>query len=172
METLRILAVANAAVIIVAVLATAFQATGHASTVGRTLLAVTVVEAVALRLVVPVQGSRGAALVFLAAAVVAALALAVQYRARLPEGVPAAAWRWLARYALASGLGLAAALAVSVLTESVLAALAAAGAAYAAAVLAFGLVSPAGLLGMKQGDEPRESSGSAPRGLSVTEKQA
>ncbi len=171
-ETLRILAIANAAVILVAILATAFQATGRAASVGRTLLAITAAEAVALRLVVPVQGSRGAALVFLAAALVAAVALAAEYRMRLGEGLPVAARRWLAKYGLAGGLGLAAVLLVHALKGSDLAALVAAGAVYAPLVLGLRLISPAGLLGARRSDRATDDAAGRPGGLRVMEEQA
>jgi len=171
-ETLRILAVANAAVILVAVLGTAFQATGHASTVGRTLLAITAAEAVALRLVVPLYGSRGAALVFLVAALISAAALAAQYRRQLAEGVPPAARRWLTKYGLAAGLGLAAAFLVLALTGSSLAALAAAGAVYGPLVLGLRLISPAGLLGAQPGKRAANEAAGMPGGLRVMEEQA
>lgn len=151
--TLRVLAVANAAVIVVAVLATALQATGNAFVSARTLLSVALVEAVVLRLAVPAWGGMGAARAFLLAALVALIALAVQYRARLaarPDPhtahLPVAAGQWLLKYLLAGALALGAAFLSRALTGRDLVAVVAAAAVYVPAVLGLGLVSLSGLV--------------------------
>jgi O-antigen/teichoic acid export membrane protein len=106
-EPLRILALGNTAVVLVAVLATAFQATGRARTPGRVLLAVVAIEALVLRAVVPPLGAVAAAATFLTAALVALAALAGAYTRALERPALGRALAWLARYALVLGLGTA-----------------------------------------------------------------
>ena len=111
---LRLMAVGNAALIVAAIFAAAFQAVGGAREVARIVPAVAAVEAVVLWLVVPRFGPQGAVLSFDAATLACTLLLALRYRSQaLVDLGPTA--RWLARFALAAGLGTALAVAVAVL---------------------------------------------------------
>lgn len=105
--TLRLLALGNIMLIMVAVVSTAFQAIGRAKVPAVLLLAVVVVEPLVLRVVVPVHGAVGAASVFVAASLVALLSLGAKYLYELgPEGVRPVV-SWFLRYVLAAGTAVA-----------------------------------------------------------------
>ncbi len=107
---LRLMAIGNAALIVVVVLAAAFQAIDRSWEVGRVLLGVAAAEIVVLPIVVPRFGEYGAVSTFDTAALVSCLLLAHRYRqeAQLDLG-PAA--RWAGRYATAVGVAFLLALA-------------------------------------------------------------
>lgn len=79
---LRLLALGNGMMLIVAVLVAVFQATGQARRPAIALLCTTAIEAAVLRAIVPSRHSEGAALVFVLAAAAALLILIVLYRKR------------------------------------------------------------------------------------------
>lgn len=106
---LRLMAVGNAALIVVVVLGTAFQAVGRAWEMGRIILGVVAVEAVALFLVVPRFGQIGAVSSFVSASVACAVVLAWRYATEARVDLRAAL-RWLARFGAAVAAGLALAL--------------------------------------------------------------
>jgi O-antigen/teichoic acid export membrane protein len=99
--TLRILAVANAAIILVAVFSTAFQATGRPSIAGRLLLGIAACESIVLWAVVPVWHGVGAAYTFLGATLISLILLGAAYCARLDALPLGLLFSWLARYGLA-----------------------------------------------------------------------
>lgn len=98
---LRLLAVGNTIVMLVAILSTAFQAVGRAATPARILLGVAAVELVALAVVVPRRGGEGAAATFALAAVAAALALGVVYLREVGTAHRGLVVGWLSRYGAA-----------------------------------------------------------------------
>lgn len=146
-DTLRILALANGAIILVAIFSTAFQASGQALVPGRILLAVTACEAVVLRFVVPAYHGVGAASTFLTATTVALALLGGSYYARLDGRPLRGALTWLSRYALALIVGSAVCAIGLRLSGNDLVAIALGGASYAAAVFALRLISLPSLLG-------------------------
>jgi O-antigen/teichoic acid export membrane protein len=146
-QTLRILAMANAAIILVAVFSTAFQASGEARVPGKVLLGVTACEIVVLSIVVPRFAGIGAATTFLAATCTSLALLAALYWRRL-RGEPAHFFlTWLSRYVLAFAVGAAACFAVIRLGDYHILAVVVGGVAYAAAVVALRLISLPTLLG-------------------------
>lgn len=105
---LRILAIANAMLILTAIFSTTFQAIGRAKIPALILLVVTVVESFALWVVVPTEQALGAAWVFAAAAFLALSGLVTVY---LWESGLACLWQaasWGVRYVLSGAVGLAA----------------------------------------------------------------
>lgn len=141
--TLRLMAIGNAVLIVVAVLGTAFQAVGRASEVGRMLLGVVAVEALVLAVLVPRFGQLGAVSSFDAAAVASGVLLGWRYWTQARIDVVASA-RWLARFAVAVGAGLALALTLREIGGVALG-VAAGGAAYYLLVVRFRLVPIAAL---------------------------
>ncbi len=107
---LRLMAIGNAALIVVVVLGAAFQAIDRSWEVGRILLAIAAAEIVALPIVVPRFGEYGAVSTFDTASVVACLLLAHRYvqEARI-DLRPAA--EWLGRFGSAVGVAFLLALA-------------------------------------------------------------
>jgi O-antigen/teichoic acid export membrane protein len=97
---LRVLAAGNAALVLVSILVATFQAVGQPRIGARIVLAVVVLEPVALAVAVPRYGAMGAAATFLVAAVAALAGLASRY-ARTAVDAPAsrAVARWGVRYA-------------------------------------------------------------------------
>ena len=145
-ETLRILAIANAAIILVAVLSTAFQASGQAIVPGRILLGITFCEAIALRFIVPALHGVGAASTFLAATSLALVLLAGAYYTRLDGQLLRSALTWLSRYAIAIALGSAVCAFVLRMSGNSLLAIALGGASYITVVFALHLISIPSLL--------------------------
>ncbi len=105
---LRLLALGNCAVILVAVLSCAFQATGRAGVPARILLGVTACEAIVLSVVVPHWHALGAATVFLGAASCALALLGAAYLRVVGPHVLTLAAPWLGRLGAALGVGAAA----------------------------------------------------------------
>jgi len=103
---LRLLALGNGAIILVAILATAYQATGKARGAAGLLLAVAGCEAFALRALVPAGHAEGAAALFLTAATTVLVVLGLAYLRALDRRVIRRAAAWLLRYsaALAGGV--------------------------------------------------------------------
>lgn len=114
---LRLMAVGNAALIVAAIFAAAFQAVDRAGEVARIVLAVAVIEAAVLVAVVPRFGPQGAVLSFDAATLVCTVLLALRYRteARVELGPTA---RWLLRFALAGAAGTIVAIGVALVPGS------------------------------------------------------
>jgi len=104
-STLRILALGNASIILVAILSTAFQATGNASIPGRAILAITFCEAICLKVIIPGWHSLGAASVFLTATSMTGLVLGACYLQNLNKTRLQKAIDWLKRYGISIGLG-------------------------------------------------------------------
>lgn len=135
---IRLMAIGNSLLMIVAVLGAAHQAVGRAGDVGRVLMSVAGVEAIALLWLVPRFGALGAVLAFDMAALVSSLLLGARYVAR--TGIAArAAGPWLGRWAIALGIGGAVAL-LALATAGAGVALLAAGVVYYALVLVLRLV--------------------------------
>jgi O-antigen/teichoic acid export membrane protein len=104
---LRLLAIANALLVLTAIFSTVFQAIGRASVPAFILLAVTLAEPLALWAVVPRWQAMGAAWVFVGAGVLALSGLVAAYlRGAGTESLWQAA-PWVARYLLSVGAGLA-----------------------------------------------------------------
>jgi len=153
-DTLRILAIANAAIILVAIFSTAFQASGQAIVSGRVLLSITACEAVVLRFIVPGRHGIGAASTFLSATCLALIVLAITYYRRLESRSLRRVLIWLSRYAIAILAGSVIGLAVLRLGNRGLLAAVLGGAGYAAAVFALRLVSLPDLLGRTAAARP------------------
>lgn len=145
-ETLRLLAVGNCMLILAAVLSAAFQAVGRARVPALILLALALAEPFALWKVVPENGARGAALVFVVSASLALLCLTAAYlrEAGAPDPGPLASW--LLRYALAVGTALAAGRLVLGADFGVHLAVAAGGAGYLVAATLLRLIRPLAML--------------------------
>jgi O-antigen/teichoic acid export membrane protein len=105
---LRLLALGNTAIILVAILSTVFQGTGRAIIAGRTLISVAVIEAVLLGMAVPKWHSVGASALFLAATGTALLILGICYLAQLDPTTLQAGFRWFGKYCLAVIMGICA----------------------------------------------------------------
>jgi O-antigen/teichoic acid export membrane protein len=102
---LQLLALGNALMIVVSLLATVFQAVGRAN-VPATLFAILVpIEALVLIGIVPTRQAAGAATTFVGVALVAASTLATLLVVRLDRLYLRAAGWWLLRYATACGIG-------------------------------------------------------------------
>lgn len=95
---LRLLAVGNSMLIVVAILSAAFQAIGRAAVPATILLGITGVEPFILWWVVPRWGALGAASVFSGAVALALLALAGTYLWSLDRVYISQIASWLARY--------------------------------------------------------------------------
>ena len=102
---LRILALGNCALIVVAIFSSVFQATDKARVPASILIGVAVSEVIALGLVVPTWHAAGAALTFLIAATCALAILLSIYTITVKGAVLRPAMRWLIRYGSALGLG-------------------------------------------------------------------
>lgn len=106
---LRILALGNILLVVVAVLATGLRAIGRARLAATVVLAVAAVEPAVLAVVVPRAGGEGAAIVFAAASALAMAAIAMAYavaaRAERAPGTPradrSAELRWMLRFGAA-----------------------------------------------------------------------
>ncbi len=103
---LRLLALGNAAIILVAVLSTAYQGIGRAITAGRTLIGVVAIEAILLRVAVPKWHVVGAATLFLVATGTTLLILGIHYLRHLDYTTLQAGFRWLGKYCLAVIIGI------------------------------------------------------------------
>jgi O-antigen/teichoic acid export membrane protein len=97
---LRLLALGNTAIILVAVLSTVFQGVGSASTAGRTLIGVAVIEAVLLGMAVPKWHSAGASALFLVATSTTLLILGIRYLAQLDHSTVQAGFHWFGKYCI------------------------------------------------------------------------
>jgi len=115
---LRLLALGNCAVILVAILSCAFQATGRAGSPARILLGVTACEAVVLSVVVPHWHALGAATVFLGAALCALALLSTAYLRAVGPHVVTLAAPWLGRLGIAVGVSAGAVALVLTQTQS------------------------------------------------------
>jgi O-antigen/teichoic acid export membrane protein len=104
---LRILAIGNALLILVAIFSTAFQAVGRARVPALILLAVTLAEPFALWATVPSGRALGAAWVFVAAAFLAFSLLVAAYLRETRVACLRQVAPWLIRYVLAVGAGIA-----------------------------------------------------------------
>jgi len=102
---LRLLALGNAAVILVAVLCAPFQATHQARIPARILLSVVSVEAIVLSVVVPRWSAVGASSTFLLAALIALGLLSRAYARVLGRDAVRGVLAWLGRYAASLVLG-------------------------------------------------------------------
>jgi O-antigen/teichoic acid export membrane protein len=143
---LRLLALANAAFLLVAVLSTTFQATGKALLPGRTLLAITAIEAVLLAVFVPVWNSIGAASIFLSATLTALIILGWRYLLRIERRSIRSALGWFGKYILAAGLGITVGVIVLLLFKIDWLAIGLGGITYLVGLQIFGLVSVSALL--------------------------
>jgi O-antigen/teichoic acid export membrane protein len=151
----RLMAIGNAALILVVVLAAAFQAVDRAAEIGRVLLCIVAAEVVTLVLLVPRFGALGAVSSFDIAAISAALILGTRYASRVPFDRASTA-RWAA--GLVASLAIAGAVAV-VLRLATNPFLAVAG----AGVIYYGLVIRAGLVPeIRLGDLGRLASAAVP----------
>jgi O-antigen/teichoic acid export membrane protein len=134
----RMMAIGNGLLMIVVVLAAAFQAIGRASEVGRVLLGVAAAEVVALALLVPRFGGAGAVSAFVGACVAATLIIVTLYTRR--AGVePAPVLSWVRRLAVPLAAG-GATVALLAAIGQVIAGIIAAGAVYYGLVVALNLV--------------------------------
>ena len=106
-SALRLLAIGNALLIVVAILSAAFQAIGRAKIPALVLLTIVSLELLVLGLVVPSREAIGAASVFAAASAIALLALATVYLRETGRGTAQRAAAWLFKYATAIGVGTA-----------------------------------------------------------------
>jgi O-antigen/teichoic acid export membrane protein len=102
---LSILALGNAAIILVTVLSITFQAVGKAGLVGKILLSVAFLEAVLFPIIVPRWSGFGAAAIFAAATLTSLVLLGSQYLREVEKSSIHAALRWLGKYLLAVILG-------------------------------------------------------------------
>jgi O-antigen/teichoic acid export membrane protein len=110
---IRMLALGNCALILLAPVITAFQASGQAALAARTMLALALAELLLLLALVPRLGDTAAAAIFMLTAGLALLLLSAKYsRAVVWRGASAGSGRWLARYVLSLGPALALALVV------------------------------------------------------------
>ncbi len=142
----RLMAVGNSFLMLVAVIGAAHQGVGHSGVVGRILLVIAGAEAVALLWLVPRYGALGAVVAFDAAALVAAVALSVRY-VRHAGVLRSETLRWTGRWAVALLAGGAVA-SVAFAAGGVPVALVASAAVYYGLVLALRLVpemDPSGL---------------------------
>jgi O-antigen/teichoic acid export membrane protein len=105
---LRVLAVGNTMLILVAIFSTAFQAIGREKFPALILLAVVVAEPFALWAVVPAGQALGAAWVFVAATSLTIFCLVAVYLRASGAACLRRVTLWVVRYALAVGAGLAA----------------------------------------------------------------
>lgn len=138
---LGLLALGNSALILVAILAAAFQATGAARVPARSLLAIVAVEAVALWAVVPRWYAVGAASCFLAAALGALIVLGSAYGRALGLHILQPVVFWLTKYAAALAVGGGVTAVVAGLTGQILLALIVGGVCYLGSALGLGLTS-------------------------------
>lgn len=143
---LRLLALGNALLIMVAVLSAAFQAIGRAKVPALLLLTTVTLESLALWAVVPTYEAVGAASVFVAASALALLALgAIYLREAGKEGVERAA-AWILRYVVTIGIGMATGYVAFELSLGVNGAIVVGGICYLLAVFTLGLVDALALL--------------------------
>lgn len=117
--TLSILALANSAVILVAVFTTVFQAVGRARIPAFILLVASMIEALAHLVIVPRWGAAGAASVFLAIALVDMLLLGGIYLNILKDFHPVSIIKWLLKFSLALGCSLFGALNATAFSNNV-----------------------------------------------------
>lgn len=103
---LRLLAIGNALLVLTAIFSTVFQAIGRASVPALILLAVTLVEPLALWAVVPAGQAMGAAWVFVAVAALALFGLVAAYLRGAGMECLRRAAPWSMRYLLSLGAGL------------------------------------------------------------------
>jgi len=96
--TLRLLAMGNALLIVVALLSTAFQAVGRAYVLARILLLITLVEPLALAVAVPRWHGLGAASVFVGASMAALLGLRIAGLREIGTSTLLSARNWVGRY--------------------------------------------------------------------------
>ncbi len=118
----RLLAVANSALMVIALLSAVFQAAGRPRTPARTLLAVVTAEVAVQRWAVPRWAALGAAATFCAACLAALVALATAYIAAVGWRNLHIRWAWLAKYAVTLGAACLAGALVLGATGSVIAA--------------------------------------------------
>lgn len=137
---LRLLAIGNSLLIAVALLATAFQATGRAATPAAILLVIAAVEPFALRIAVSRWQAAGAAAVFVGASAASLLAMGVAYLRAVGPRSALPAIPWLLRYGAATATGLVVGLAAARLGGGQIIALGAGGTCYLALALAMGLI--------------------------------
>jgi O-antigen/teichoic acid export membrane protein len=102
---LRVLALGNCAVILVAILSTAFQATDRVRVPAVVLPMVTACEAITLRAVVPRSHTVGAASLFTAASAAACLLLGAAYLRALDRRTIGRVAVWVSRYLVALSVG-------------------------------------------------------------------
>ncbi len=148
-SALRLLAIGNALLILVAILSAAFQAIGRAKVPALLLLAIVSLESLALRMVVPTRDAIGAASIFAVAAAIALLALGIVYLRETSVGTIRRAATWLFGYAAAIGIGAVTGYATFGLSLSVALAIGIGGACYLVAVFVLRLIDPLTLLGRK-----------------------
>ncbi len=138
--TLQLLAIGNAVLILVALLATAYQAIDQAQLAAKILLATAVLELFALAMAVPLWQGVGAASVFIAAAAVALVGLSAVYLREVGWDGVRGIGDWLRRYLGALAVGGVVGRIVLLLGLPVEVALALAAIAYARAALALRLI--------------------------------
>lgn len=137
---LRILAVGNSAIILVATLSFAFQATGKARVPAVVLLSVTFCEAILLAMLVPTHADTGAATLFMSACLCSLVALGGLYLWALRPLPAARIIAWLGSYILCLGAALVVFLVVTGMTHSLFITLPLAAGSYLALALALGLI--------------------------------
>jgi len=146
---LRLLAVGNGALILVAILSVTFQAVHAARIPARVLVLVALGEAATLCFAVPAGAAQGAAIVFVVASCLALLTLSVTYLRMLETSWHRPLIAWVTRF----GLLIAGSIVVLVFVQSVMhnALLAgiAGGACYVTAIVASGLVNRERLSGLR-----------------------
>lgn len=140
--TLRLLALGNCALIVVAILAATFQAVGRAVVPATVLLAVVAVESAVLRMNVPALGGVGAAGTFGVAALAALFALSVAYLRALDRATRLAAAGWAVRFVAASALGAGVGVGAEAIGVPGPVPVALGGTGYLATALVLGLIAP------------------------------
>jgi O-antigen/teichoic acid export membrane protein len=139
-SALRILALGNAAIIFVATLSVAYQATRKARIPSMLLLTIAFCEAIGLFFVVPLWRAIGAASLSLVASVTALLALSALYLRALEWRVTKASIKWLVKYAGVLSGGVLTFVALHKVSKSVVIAVALTGLLYLTSVLYLRLV--------------------------------
>lgn len=145
-SALRLLALGNALLILVAILSATFQAVGRARVPALVLLTTVAVESLVLRVVVPYREAIGAASVFVTAAAFVLFVLGTIYLLETGVGTIRRAAAWLSKYASAVGAGVAAGFVMLSLSQNSNLSLLTGGACYVAAAFALRLVEPLALL--------------------------
>ncbi len=148
-SALRILALGNSALILVAILSAAFQAVGKAHIPARILVAIVTCEAIMLWKIVPIWHAQGASSMFLAATASALLVLGTSYISTLGLKAAQHAGLWLMKYAIALAIGILVGIIVLGAGGNILLAMGLGGPCYLATALRLGLLHLASLTSRK-----------------------